>query len=102
MLKLLFVLVLLPATTLAQAAGHGSVPSAGPVAQERSRPTRDDDPVVSRIDKLRSDLGDVARRYRKAKAEQRPELASRMVPLLDEIGSLVSRLGSRSAPDAVR
>jgi hypothetical protein len=102
MLNLLLAFVLLPAATLAQVAGHGSVPSTGPAAQERSRQKRDDDPVVSRIDKLRSDLADVARRYRKAKAEERPALASRMVPLLDEMGSLVSRLGSRSAQDGVR
>ena len=80
----------------------GSVPSAGPAAQERTRPRRDDDPVVSRIDKLRSELADVSRRYRKAKPEERPAIAARMTPVLDEIAALVKRLESGSAQAAVR
>jgi hypothetical protein len=99
---MLLVLALLPAAALAQVSGHGSVPSAGPGAQERTRPKRDQDPVVMRIDRLRSDLDDVARRYRKAKAEERPALAGQMVPVLEEIAPLLARLKSGSAQGAVQ
>jgi hypothetical protein len=102
MLRMLLVLGLLPAAALAQVSGHGSAPSAGPGAQERTRPKRDDDPVVARIDRLRSDLADVAKRYRKAKAEERPALAGRMVPVLEEIGSLVAQLESEPSQGGVR
>ena len=102
MLRMLLLLALLPAPASAQVAGHGSVPSAGPAAQEHARPKRDDDPVVSRIDRLRSDLADIARRYRKVKAEERPALAKRLVPVLDEMTAELKRMESGSTQGGVR
>ena len=102
MLRMLLVLALLPSAAPTQVSGHGSVPSSGPGAQERTRPKRDLDPVMAHIDRLRSDLDDVARRYRKAKADERPALAVQMVPVLEEIAPLMARLKSASAQGAVQ
>lgn len=92
MLKLALALCLMPAAAAPQVAGHGSVPSSGPAAQQRERPTREQDPVLAQLERIRADLATVAKRYRKARETERRELARRLGPALDEIAASVARL----------
>ena len=48
--------------------------------------------MATRIERIRTDLGELSRRYRKSKGEERAELARRLAPRLEEIASLVARL----------
>lgn len=84
----------LPVAALAQVAGHGSIPSTGAAVRDRHRLQRDDDPVLARIERIRSDLADVAKRYRKARSPDRDAMAQRITARLEEISAQVARLES--------
>lgn len=86
--------VALPVAALAQVAGHGSIPGTGAVARDRQRLQRDDDPVLAQIERIRGDLADVAKRYRKARNADREAMAQRITARLEEISAQVARLES--------
>jgi hypothetical protein len=67
-----------------QEAGHSTVPTQGPAARERTE-READDPVLVQVERLRRDLADLGRRYRKAKGDERDALAQRAQPLLDDM-----------------
>lgn len=83
-----------PAFSLAQEAGHASVPSGGPAARERSARTAEDDLTVQ-VERLRRDLAELAKRYRKAEGDERSALARRAMPLLDRMASDLRDLSER-------
>jgi hypothetical protein len=81
----------------AQVAGHSTVPTTGPAARERSeRP--DEDPLLVQVDRLRRDLAELGKRYRKATGEERASLARRAQPLLDQTASALRDLAAGEAP----
>jgi len=79
----------------AQLAGHTTVPMTGPAAQERSERTADD-PVLVEVERIRRELADFAKRYRKAKGDDREALSRSVPPALEEIRARVLALGGSS------
>jgi hypothetical protein len=94
---LMALLLAAPSLRAAQVPGHSTVPTTGPAARERSeRP--DEDPLLVQVDRLRRDLAELGRRYRKAKGEERASLARRAQPLLDQMASVLRDLAAGDAP----
>jgi hypothetical protein len=95
--SMLMACLLAPVPVLAQTAGHSSLPTTGPAARERSsaRPAEDD--LQVQVERLRRDLSDLARRYRKVQGEERAALAQRAMPLLERMASELKDL-SAAAP----
>ena len=76
----------------AQVAGHNTVPTRGPAAQERIERSAED-PVLVEVERIRRDLADFAKRYRKAKGAERETLSRSVSPALEEIRARVLALG---------
>jgi hypothetical protein len=94
---LLALLLAAPSPGGAQVPGHSTVPTTGPAARERTeRP--DEDPLLVQVDRLRRDLAELGKRYRKAKGEERASLARRAQPLLDQTASALRDLAANEAP----
>ena len=88
---LLTLLLAAPATGRAQVAGHSTLPTTGPAARERTeRP--EEDPLLVQVDRLRRDLAELGKSYRKAKGPERETLARRAQPLLDQMASALRDL----------
>jgi hypothetical protein len=92
-MKFLLLTLLLAAPSLgaAQVAGHSTVPTTGPAARERTeRP--EEDPLLVQVDRLRRDLAELGKSYRKAKGAERGSLARRAQPVLDQMASALRDL----------
>ncbi|HET9315509.1 MAG TPA: hypothetical protein VFQ51_07945 [Vicinamibacteria bacterium] len=96
--SLLLTLVLAaPAAGPAQVAGHSTVPTSGPAARERSeRP--EEDPLLVQVDRLRRDLAELGKSYRKAKGPERESIARRAQPVLDQIAFALRDLSAGERP----
>jgi hypothetical protein len=67
----------------AQEAGHGTLPTRGAGARgEPTTSTREQDPVVARIEELRKSLEETARLYKKAKDPTRAEMRAALLDAL--------------------
>jgi hypothetical protein len=93
---LLTLLLAAPSAGPAQVAGHATLPTTGPAARERTeRP--EEDALLVQVERLRRDLAELGKRYRKAKGGERESLARRAQPLLDQMASSLREL-SPEAP----
>ena len=86
-----------PVPVPAQVAGHSTLPTTGPAARERGGRPAEDDAVLVQVDRLRRDLADLGKRYRKARDEERQVLARRAQPLLDDMASRLRELTADSS-----
>jgi hypothetical protein len=75
-----------------QVAGHDTVPAQGPAARSGVAAREADDAVLVQVERLRRDLADLSRRYRKAKGAERDALAQRAQPLLDRMAMALREL----------
>lgn len=87
-------ILLLALVAPTQEAGHSTVPTQGPAARERTERGDPADPVLVQVERLRRDLADLGRRYRKAKGAEQDALARRAQPVLDEMASRLRDLSS--------
>ena len=86
-------LVLSSSALPAQEAGHSTLPTTGPAARERvERP--EEDPLLVQVERLRRDLAELGKRYRKAKGADREVMARRAQPLLDQMASSLRDLAA--------
>ena len=94
---LLSLLLAAPPAGAVQVPGHSTVPATGPAARERSeRP--DEDPLLVQVDRLRRDLAELGKAYRKAKGEERESLARRAQPILDQMAFALRDLPAGERP----
>jgi len=94
---LLSLVLAAPAAGVAQVPGHSTVPTTGPAARERSeRPG--EDPLLVQVDRLRRDLAELGKTYRKAKGAEREALARRAQPILDQMASALRDLSAGECP----
>lgn len=87
-------ILLLALVAPVQEAGHSTVPTQGPAARERTERGDAADPVLVQVERLRRDLADLSRRYRKAKDPERAALARQAQPVLDEMALRLRDLSS--------
>ena len=89
---------LLASASLAQQAGHATVPAAG-AAAPGPFPTaeRETDPVLAKIETLRRALGDLGKEYKKGKRDERVrgEVLKGLDRVDGEIGATRELLGKR-------
>ena len=91
--SLCFVAGLLAAAAQAQVGGHNTLPTTGPAARERYEAhPRPEDAVLDRVDRLRKELDDFGKRYKKLKDEERTAKDREIAALLEELSERVVKL----------